>query len=283
MMDLIAVILMSLFQGIIEWLPISSEGQLSLLFVTIYGLDNLTAVTLALILHLGTMLSVIWYFRKDLMEIIDYQSRVLHIILITTLGTAVTAIPLVIIFKESWDTITKNLFLPADLVFTMVIGILLILTGLVLSTQPNQGTRDSISINNYEAFVLGLTQGFAALPGISRSGMTITYLLIIGIMHRDALKISFLISIPAVLGATTLEFILEGFSFTFQGIIVGEVIFSYPLLFLAIVLTGVIGFLTIDFLIKLKNIPYDKFCIGLGSATLLLGTIFIILRIVFAA
>ena len=281
MADLISVILISIFQGIIEWLPISSEGQLSLLFVTIYGMDNLTAVTLALILHLGTMFSVIWYFRKDLKEIIDYESRILHIILITTLGTAITSIPIVIIFKESWEAIMKNLLLPADLLFTLLIGILLIITGLILSTQPNQGTRDSISINNYEAFVLGLAQGFAALPGISRSGMTITYLLMIGLIHKDALKVSFLVSIPAVIGATGLEFILEGFSISFQGIIVGEVFFPYPLLLIAIVLTGVIGFLTIDLLIGLKNIQYDKFCIGLGSITLLLGIIFIILRIVF--
>ena len=68
MIDFLAAILMSLFQGIIEWLPISSEGQLSLLFVTIYGLDELAAVTLALFLHLGTMISVIWYFRKDILE-----------------------------------------------------------------------------------------------------------------------------------------------------------------------------------------------------------------------
>ena len=281
MTDLISVILMSIFQGIIEWLPISSEGQLSLLFVTIYGLDNLTAITLALILHLGTMFSVIWYFRKDLKEIINYKSRILHIILITTLGTAVTSIPIVIVFKESWESITENLLLPADLLFTLLIGILLIITGLILSTQPNQGTRDSISINNYEAFILGLAQGFAALPGISRSGMTITYLLIIGLMHKDALKVSFLVSIPAVIGATGLEFILEGFSISLQGIIVGEVFFPYPLLLIAIVLTGVIGFLTIDFLIGLKNIQYDKFCIGLGSMTVLLGIVFIILRIVF--
>jgi undecaprenyl-diphosphatase len=282
MIDIIAVILMSLFQGIIEWLPISSEGQLSLLFVTIYGLDNLTAVTLALILHLGTMFSVIWYFRKDFKEIIDYQSKILHIILITTLGTAITAVPLVIVFKKSWESLTKDLFIPADLVFTLFIGILLIITGLILSTQPDQGSRESNSIKNHEAFILGLAQGFAALPGISRSGMTITYLLIIGLMHKDALKVSFLVSIPAVLGATGLEFILEGFSFTFQGIIVGEVFFSYPLLLLAIFLTCVIGVLTIDFLVGLKDIPYDKFCIGLGSITISLGIIFIILRELFA-
>ncbi len=63
MIDILAAILMAIFQGIIEWLPISSEGQLSLLFVTMYDMDQVTAVTLALLLHLGTMIAVIWYFR----------------------------------------------------------------------------------------------------------------------------------------------------------------------------------------------------------------------------
>ncbi len=281
MIDIIGAILMSLFQGIIEWLPISSEGQLSLLFVTLYGYESLTAVTLALILHLGTMLSVIWYFRKELGELLDYKSRIFQIVLITTLGTGITAVPLLLIFKKSWEGLTEDLILPADLIFTALIGILLIITGFILSTQPNQGSRDSNTIKNHEAFILGLAQGFATLPGISRSGTTITYLLLIGLIHKDALRVSFLVSIPAVLGATTLEFILEGFSFNLRGLIIGEIFFSYPLLLLAISLTAVIGVLTIEFLVGLDHIPYDKFCIGLGSVTLMLGIIFIILRSVF--
>jgi len=90
---------MAIFQGIIEWLPISSEGQLSLIFVNFYGLDELSAVTLALVLHLGTMISVIWYFKDDFSEILDTNSQIFQILAFTTLGTAITAVPLVILFK----------------------------------------------------------------------------------------------------------------------------------------------------------------------------------------
>ncbi|MHA1946618.1 MAG: undecaprenyl-diphosphate phosphatase [Candidatus Hodarchaeales archaeon] len=280
MTDIITAILMAFFQGIIEWLPISSEGQLSLLFVTIYDMDQVTAVTLALLLHLGTMIAVIWYFRDYLKEILDPQSKILQIMILSTLGTAITAVPLVLLFKSSWVIITENLILPADFIFTSLIGISLIITGLVLSKQPEQGSRELPSLSSNEAFLLGLFQGIAALPGISRSGMTITYLLIIGLTHRDALKTSFLVSIPAVLGATGLEFLLSGFTLGIAGITVGEVFFSYPILLFSILLTALIGYLTIDSLIKLKKIPYDKFCIGFGVLTIILGLLFLILQVV---
>ena len=141
MTDIITAILMAIFQGIIEWLPISSEGQLSLLFVTMYNMDQVTAVTLALLLHLGTMIAVIWYFRDYLKEILDPQSKILQIMILSTLGTAITAVPLVLLFKSSWVIITENLILPADFIFTSLIGISLIITGLVLSKQPEQGSR----------------------------------------------------------------------------------------------------------------------------------------------
>jgi undecaprenyl-diphosphatase len=280
MTDIFTAILMAIFQGIIEWLPISSEGQLSLFFVTIYKMDQVTAVTLALLLHLGTMISVTWYFRDYLKEIINPRSQILHIMTLSTLGTAITAVPLVLIFKSSWVLLTENLILPADFIFTTLIGTLLIITGLVLSKQPEQGSRELSSLTSIEAFVLGLTQGIAALPGISRSGMTITFLLLIGITHRDALKTSFIISIPAVLGATALEFLLSGFTLSITGITVGEVYFSYPILLFSILLTALIGYITMDSLIKLKNIPYDKFCIGFGILTISLGLLFLILQVV---
>ncbi|MHA1993313.1 MAG: undecaprenyl-diphosphate phosphatase [Candidatus Hodarchaeales archaeon] len=282
MIDLLAAILMALFQGIVEWLPISSEGQLSLLFVTIYGLDELTAVTLALFLHLGTMLAVIWYFRKDLLEMINLRSPILEMMIITTIGTALTAVPLVLMFKTYWKNFTDNLILPTDLLFALFVGSLLIVTGFVLSKQSDQGTRDLLSLTKKEALFLGLAQGIAALPGISRSGMTITFLLIIGIMHRDAFKISFLVSVPAVLGATALEFILEGFRIDITGMTVGNVFFPFPLLVLSILLTAIIGILTMDFLISLKEVPYDKFCYGFGTATIVLGTIFFLIKVVSA-
>lgn len=278
MIDVIASILMAIFQGVIEWLPISSEGQLSLLFVNFYGMGELEAVTLALLLHIGTMISVLWVFRSDFLQMIDLKADITQVTLFATLGTTITAVPIVLIFKTSWETWTKDL--PADILFTAVIGLLLILTGLILTSQPEQGIRELGSITQKEAFFLGMAQGIAALPGISRSGMTITVLLLIGLTQRDALRTSFIISVPAVLGATALEFIFSSFSIQSDALIIGNIVFPYLLLLFTIGLTAIIGAITMTSLLKLKNVPYDRFCIGFGTVTIILAVLFFILQVV---
>ena len=280
MVDLLQGIIMSIFQGIIEWLPISSEGQLSLLFVNLYGMEELEAVTLALLLHIGTMISVLWYFRADFKNMYDLKANLTQITVIATLGTAITAIPIVLLFKNYWETFTSSFPIPTDLLFTGIIGILLILTGIILTKQPDQGIRELESITHKEALILGMAQGIAALPGISRSGMTITVLLVIGLTQKDALRTSFIISVPAVLGATALEFLLSGFSIQSSALVVGSVVFPYWILFITIILTALIGIVTMNGLMKLKSLPYDKFCIGFGTGTIILVFLLFILHVV---
>lgn len=280
MVNVIAALLMAIFQGVIEWLPISSEGQLSLLFVNLYGMNELEAVTLALLLHLGTMISVLWVFRSDFREMFDLNAKITEVTLIATLGTAVTAIPILLIFKNYWNTWTDILPIPPDILFTIFVGILLILTGLILVNQSEQGIRELNSITQKEALILGMAQGIAALPGISRSGMTITILLIIGLTQRDALRVSFIISVPAVLGATVLEFFLSGFTIHVDALRIGDFIFPYLLLFFTIFLTAIIGVVTMRSLLQLKNIPYDKFCITFGTGTILLAVLLFIIQVV---
>ncbi|MFX0149560.1 MAG: undecaprenyl-diphosphate phosphatase [Candidatus Hodarchaeota archaeon] len=284
MVDIIAAVLMAIFQGIIEWLPISSEGQLTLLFVHVYGMQELEAVTLAVLLHIGTMLSVLWVFRADFLQMIHFKDenslKISKLLLITTLGTALTAIPLIILFKAYWIIITENLLIPTDLLFTAIIGLLLILTGLVLSKQPDQGTRELTSITSKEALLVGMVQGIAVLPGISRSGTTLTLLLILGLTQRDALRTSFIISVPAVFGATVFEFLLSGFSVQTHSLIVGSVVFPYWLLVLTIVLCAFIGLLTMNALLRLKDVPFDRFCVGFGIATIMAAVLILSVNII---
>lgn len=271
---------MAIFQGIIEWLPISSEGQLSLLFVNFYGMGELEAITLALLLHIGTMISVVLVFWSDFREMLDLNAKITKLIVITTLGTAITAVPILLVFKNTWKTWTKIFPIPTDILFTVIVGILLILTGLTLASQPEQGTRELGSITQGEALVLGMTQGIAALPGISRSGVTITLLLFFGLTQREALRISFIISVPAVLGASALEFLLSGFSIQSDALVVGTILFPYVLLVFTILLTVIIGIITMKRLLSLEHLPYDKFCIGFGSGTILLAVILFIIQVV---
>ncbi|MFX1284384.1 MAG: undecaprenyl-diphosphate phosphatase [Promethearchaeota archaeon] len=280
LVDFIVAVLMAIFQGITEWLPISSEGQLSLLFVNLYGISELEAVTLALLLHVGTMISVLWVFRSDFRDMVDVKTKIARVTLIATLGTAVTAIPIILIFKNFWNTWSEAFPIPPNILFTIFIGILLILTGLILANQPEQGIRELNSITQKEAFLLGMAQGISALPGISRSGMTITILLIIGLTQREALRVSFIISVPAVLGATVLEFFLTGFTIHTDALRIGDIIFPYLLLIFTIILTAIIGIVTMKSLLQLKNVPYDKFCIIFGTSTILLAMLLLIIQVV---
>ncbi|MHA1968900.1 MAG: undecaprenyl-diphosphate phosphatase [Candidatus Hodarchaeales archaeon] len=284
MVDIFQGILMAIFQGIIEWLPISSEGQLSLLFINIFQITELEAVTLALILHIGTMISVLWYFRQDFINMFDINAPITRMVLFSTLGTAITAVPIILIFKRYWETLILELNIDPGILFTILIGILLILTGLILANQPKQGTLEISALSQKEiikfGLIIGLAQGFAALPGISRSGMTITALLLLGFTQRESLRISFIISVPAVLGATILEFLLEGFYIKRNGIAIGSIEFPYLLLFFTILLTALVGILTMNGLMKLKDLPYDKFCIGFGILTITFGLLMYIISLI---
>lgn len=283
MVTILEALIMSVLQGIAEWLPISSEGQLSILFINFYKISELNAVTLALLLHLGTMIAVLVKFRSDFIVMATdwrLENPLTRITILATIGTAFTALPIVIFFKTYWEELSTNLPISTGSLFTIIIGLLLIFTGIILSKQSEQGIREYSSMTGTEAFALGLAQGIAALPGISRSGMTITVLLIIGLIHRDALKTSFIISVPAVLGATGLEFLLEGFSFTSTSIIIGTVQITFFIAVFSILLTAIVGYITMNLLLSFKDVSYDKFCIGLGILTILLSIVFIIIEII---
>jgi len=271
MIDLVQAILMSILQGLIEWLPISSEGQLTLIFINIYKIPELEAVTLALFLHVGTMIAVLWKFRGDFYQITDREAPIARIILLVTFGTTFTALPIILFLKNVWTDVSNYFPIPADIVFTFLIGLLLIFTGFILSKQPEQGIRKISSLTYKEIILLGMIQGIAALPGISRSGMTLTFLLILGLTQQDALRTSFIISVPAVLGATTLEYLLSGFYFSSSNLVIGTITFPFILVILTIFISALIGLVTMNTLLSLKNIPYNKFCIGFGLLTIFIA------------
>ena len=281
MIDLLQGLLMALFQGIIEWLPISSEGQLSLLFVNIYGMAELEAVTLALLLHLGTMVSVLLRFPKDFVTVADLRTHISHLVIIATFGTAITAVPILLLFKNFWEFFRDLIPIEPGNFFTLAIGFFLIITGFILAKRPDQGERTAQMISKKEALLLGMVQGVATLPGISRSGITISMLLYIGLRQQDAFRISFIISVPAALGATVLEFLLSGFTFDYGSIIVGTTEIPLLILFVSLIVTAVIGFLTINALLSLKDIKWENFCLGFGSFTVAVAVLFIWFDIIY--
>jgi undecaprenyl-diphosphatase len=200
-------IIVALLQGFFEWLPISSEGQV------IFFVHNFTAVSpdealiLAVWLHLGTALAVVARYPRIMLEIISLRDRTLvRLLLIATLATAVTAIPLYIFLKQSINVFQGEML-------NALVGVLLLLTALALYLPTRQredsGPIDTRTPTDREALLTGLVQGTSVLPGLSRSGVTVSALLMQKIDRETALRFSFLMSVPAVAGILGLE-ILSG-------------------------------------------------------------------------
>jgi len=240
-------------QGMIEWLPISSEAQTMLYMLNILNIDPQTALSYAFYLHFGTMLAVIIKFRNELISIMKSpfpEFKLSAIIIFGSIFTAITGIPLYIILR--------NVSVGGDSdIFTLIIGLMLIITGIVMKHAKHKGHKDIEEINNKDIFLTGIAQGFAIIPGISRSGITITTLLIRNVKQETALTISFLLSVPATMGILLLDFNALS-QIPFQSMI----ILTISSLFF--------GYISMDFLLKFaKNVSFWKFCIIFGLITLI--------------
>ncbi len=239
-MDLIQAIVLGLMQGITEWLPISSQGNVIIAGIKLFGIESEKAFSYSVLLHLGTVFAALIYFRKEIKELIELKNKnLLEFLLIAVLSTAITGIPLYLFLKE----ISNTFYL------SILIGLMLIITGFL---QWKKKKEKTIEENKKNAFFLGLGQGFSVLPGISRSGITTSVLLFEGFSPEKAFKLSFLLSIPSVFLAEILFGLKEGIAFEWN-------------LLLAILIAFVSGYLSIKYLIEFaKKINFAYFCFVLG-------------------
>ncbi|RLI91491.1 MAG: undecaprenyl-diphosphate phosphatase [Candidatus Altiarchaeales archaeon] len=257
-MDLLSSILAGMVQGITEWLPISSTGQSMIALIDLIGLEPERAFSFAIYLHLGTLLAVLFKMRIEVKEIILKlphlgDDKLVQFIVTSTIFTAIIGVPVYWFLKENFKA------WQGDLV-TSVIGSFLILTGLVLYLSKGMmGNRTASELNLLDMAIAGISQGFAVLPGISRSGMTIAVLLFRNFRQDEALRLSFLISIPAIIGAILLDILQEGLQN-----------FDYILVFSGILASFVFGYTTIDILLRFaRRARFDLFCIAFGFVAIL--------------
>ena len=246
---------MGILQGVTEWLPISSSGQVMMAMMNLFGLDPDKAFSLAIYLHTGTLLAVTVKLRDDIVGVIfslpNFKKDPLVLFLVvSTVFTAVIGIPVYMILKENFAGFHGDLV-------TALIGLFLILTGIVLrfSYKKDKTERKIKDINAKDMILLGIAQGFTILPGISRSGITVAALLFRNFNSETALKLSFLMSIPAIIGGVGLEVAGggEGGSIPVISIIAG------------IAAAFISGYLAIDILLKFaKKVRFDMFCIFFG-------------------
>lgn len=267
---MIEYIIIAILQGLVEWLPISSSGQVMLVSLNLLNISPEQAYSLSIWLHFGTMLAVLLKFRKDYYGIIkslipskvkvdqnDIKKR--NWIIIATLGTAITAVPLYLIFRVLiLGTYSAN---QGDLL-TLVISSFLIITGIILlifKKKYGRKTIDYVSNKelNRDSFISGLIQGIAILPGISRSGLTVSTMLVENYEQDHSLKLSFLMSVPVILASIGVD-ILFG-----EGSIFG----SLDLLTISVItiVSFLVGYLTIEILLRVaRKINFGYFCILYG-------------------
>ncbi len=248
-MDFIQAIVLGILQGIFEWLPISSQGQIMALAIAFFSLKPETALQYAVFLHLGTVLAALLYFRKELISLLKLQNKNFgKFLLIALISTPITALPTYLFLK--------TILASGSLMILLLIGLFLILTGFL---QSKRFLPKAAALNEKNAFLLGLAQGLSVLPGISRSGITTAMLLFEGFKPEQAFKISFILSVPSV-GLASLFFVFaNGFEISTSAML------SLFAAFLA-------GFASIDFLLKIaKRISFSKFCIGFGLLYILIA------------
>jgi len=251
-------IIVALIQGLVEWLPISSEGQVVLFLYNFDLVPPEDIVSLVVWLHLGTALAVIVRYPRVILDILSLKDRQLfRLLLIATLSTAITAVPLYFFLR---DTLLSFEFV------NVLVGGLLFITAVVLylPTRTGNGSIDTTKdVEDREAASTGLVQGLAVLPGLSRSGVTISALLMQRIDKETAMRFSFLMSVPAVLAIFVLE------------IVSGSTLPSSVGPLDLVLIEGIVfatGLLSMEFLLRLvRRISFWKLCLVLAVIAILFG------------
>ena len=284
-MTLLNAILLGLLQGLAEFLPISSSGHLAI-FEVLFKVEN-AGMVFDILLHLGTLLAIFVAYWKDIKMLVvegflivfgsignagrfiinitrkdnkltynqiintPYRKFVV-LVIVSTIPTGIIGI----VLKDIIDAASSSL---------LVTGTCLLITGLMLivSDMVQPGKKKPNQVKYREAGIIGIVQGLATFPGISRSGSTITACLLCGFDKSFAVKYSFIMSIPAVMGAAILE--LKDF---------GEVaVTSTELVYYGIgtLVAALVGYICIKTMLvvvrgkKFKYFAYYCFAIGLFS------------------
>jgi len=274
-MNPVQAVILGVVQGLTEFFPVSSSGHL-VIFQQLFGLRE-PALLFDVCVHVGTLLAVVAYFYKDIERMAlaffrflktlaaggakraaaggDPDLKMVALILVGTVPTGLLGFG----FHQVADQLFASL---------LVVGLALLLTtGLLLATRLVKAKgRDILAFTVLGAVVVGVAQGLAVIPGVSRSGATIATCLIIGLNRDTAARFSFLLSIPAILGALLLSLVSGSDTW-------GE--FTAATLILGTLVSAGVGYAALATLIKIvrhgRLYYFAPYCLLLGLLTLGLG------------
>lgn len=273
-MNTIEAIVLGAIQGLTEFLPVSSSGHL-VLFQNLFGLKE-PELLFDICLHVGTLSAILIIFYRDIYEILralvrtpflmkksgglstivktDPYIRMAMLIVVGSIPTAVIGV----VFKEIADRLFGS---------TVIVGMMLLVTGTILWLTRNivkQG-RPVEKTTNKDALIIGIVQGLAIVPGISRSGSTIATALFLGVDRKMAGRFSFLLSLPAIIGALLLSLDAPELTTTIP---LGTII-------LGSVLSAVVGWLALAVLLRIVDRGqlhrFAPYCWLVGTITLVLA------------
>ena len=280
-MHILQSIIMGIVQGLSEFLPISSSAHLvitSNLYKVLKGLEltqeSSQEIFLDIMLHLGTLIAVLIYFRKDIIEIIkaflsavkskdfsDNNAKMALYILIGTIITVVIAFPL-------HDVAENLVYSPA------IVGLLLIFTGILLFSAEAFSKRiqdKSDKIDLKTSIFIAIAQGLAALPGFSRSGLTIATGLLNKKDRLTAARYSFLLSIPIILGASMLYPLIKIDLHEFTG-------YNWNAIIIGTIVSAIVGYICIKYFLKFVGkyslAFFGYYCIIIGALSFVFFNIF---------
>ncbi len=268
-MSILESIILGIIQGLTEFLPVSSSGHL-VLAQHFLGINE-PGISFEIIVHLGSLLAVLIYFYKDIFRLILSASKIfsskksyqdinnLKIIAYLLVATFTTAI-LGMVFKDKFEALYD---------IPLAVAIALFGTGLItyVSDKIPNGQFEDYNIGWVKAIFIGMGQALAIVPGISRSGTTIAFALFSKMKRENAARFSFLLSIPAILGAALLDFLdMDNFDLALLG--------KYSIGAIAAFISG---FLVISLLINLiqnKKLKYFSYYCWFASIVMVYFIVF---------
>ncbi len=225
---MIEAIVLGIIQGLTEFIPVSSTAHLILVPWLFGWQGDVNSLTFDIALHGGTLLALLVYFARDLYDMLFRRPWVLFLLIVATVPAAVVGV----LFEDLVATTLRS---------PLVISASLVIFGLyMLISEKKQSSRVFSEIRLMDALMIGMAQAVALIPGVSRSGITISTGLLRGIRREDAARFSFLMSVPVIGGAI----LLEGIK-----VLKDPAMIDLKLTSVGFVSSAVSGFLTISFLL----------------------------------
>lgn len=282
---LVLAVIVGILQGIFEWLPISSEGNITLFLTVVAGTPATAAVQFSLFLHAGTALSALAYYREEVWGLLaalpawrpreafaDLDRATLTFVVVATLVSAGVGALAYLVIEDLAGELAGG-------AFVALIGVLLVATG-VLQRVASRSLGDREFPDLFDAVLVGAMQGLAILPGVSRSGGTAGALLLRGHDGESAFQLSFLLSIPAAFAAGVLVLFDTGALDLFPDAggllaVTPDALGIAPVpAALALAVSALVGFLTIDALMRVvRRVAFWGVCVGLGALAILGGVL----------